>query len=123
MSGLYFLKVTLRSGATTELAYETPGAVQVAWTKMAPGLAGDRATVTDDFGHVFSARADDVVACALVDMGAEITMQLRLAEMRQAAQDQFNAQVQQRQMARGKLLVPAGPVPQGPALNGAHRLG
>jgi hypothetical protein len=118
--GLFFLKITLRSGAVTELGFEDQRRALVARDVIVAPLADGLSAIgepprmiMDDFDHAFSVRADDVAACMFVDLGAELVMGQKVAAMRQSAQEAYNEMQKRRQAGAGRLLVPAGAVSGG----------
>lgn len=120
MGALFILRLTLRSGKEVELGFRTAEAAVAARQKVVPTseILGD---VADDFGHVFSRPVDGVESCLFVDYAAERQFMLMAATMQAEAQAAFNHEMQRRQAAAGKLLIPAGAAMPQPGMNGGSR--
>ena len=123
MDSLFVLRVTLRSGASVELLYETAAPAAEAKRWLCADAVSLEGAVTDDFGHAFSVRAGDVESCTYVDFANELRMKHLVSMQMAQAQQAFQSEMQRRQAAAGKLLIPAGAAgPVGPAfMNGGGR--
>ena len=60
-------------------------------------------------------------SCLFVDYAAERQFMLMAATMQAEAQAAFNHEMQRRQAAAGKLLIPAGAAMPQPGMNGGSR--
>ena len=104
---LYILKVTQRSGAVTEMAFESSEraarSAGVLRTHAGPEATG-LLTIQDDFGHEWCGRADDVACWMIVDLAAEVALALKVAQTRAGAEQELK----RRMSARPTLITPVG---------------